>query len=407
MFGSKSQHPGAPRSLTISERTRTRFWRGFRTATLYYIVAALVFLLLKVALPLRHDIYLFFVFIPAVLLVGTIWAVVSLIASIFHVWPRGVLTVHVVAILAACWLLPPKPLVFPTSAGNAVRGELMPTFNKIADQRTYLADYEKELKSWSVQTQELDIETPFGNTHIVSFGNPLGTPLVLLHQFYSNSTEWKYMAPFLQRRYHVYAIDVIGDMGKSYAQNPPKSEEDVSDWFNHVLDGLSLNRVSVCGHSNGGFEAMLIAQHNPDRIEKLILLAPAAAFKPFSAKFYLTVFGTALFPKDAVLEAFKNAATVRAGLFSREATEMLTLSFRVGANQVRVYPREFSDDELKAISVPTLLIVGSEEMIYSPAEVSERASRLLPNGKVLILSNCGHAIPFDAPEEASDAIGSF
>lgn len=393
--------------FSMFDRLRTPFWRGVKTATLYYGAAVLIFVLLKVALPLRHDAYLFFLFIPAVLLVGFIWAVVSLIASFFRVWHRGVLIVHVIVILLAFWLFSPKPPVFPKSTTNPVKGELMPTFNKIDDQRKFLSNYQKELKSWTVHTKELDIETEFGKTHIISFGNPQGKPLILLHWFYSNSTEWKYMAPFLQKRYCVYAIDVIGDMGKSYAYNPPKSEKEVSQWFNQVLDSLNLNKVSICGHSNGGFQAMLIAQQNPDKIEKLILLAPAAGLKPFSFEFFLTVFGTAIFPKDIILENFKNAGTLKANLWSKEMTEMLTISFRVAANQLRVYPREFSDDELKAIKVPTLLILGNEEMIYSPAKAAERASRILPNSKVIILPDCGHAIPYDAPKDASNVIDSF
>jgi pimeloyl-ACP methyl ester carboxylesterase len=393
--------------MTMFDRIRNPFWRGFRAATLYYVVAALVFVLLKVALPLRHDAYLYFLFLPVVLLAGFFWAVVSLIASFFRVRPRGTLIVHVIVILSTLWLVSPRPPVFPRATTNPVRGELMPTFNKIDDQRKFLSNYQKELKSWSVHTEELDIETEFGKTHIISFGTPQGKPLILLHWFYSNSTEWKYMAPFLQERYRVYAIDIIGDMGKSYAYNPPKSEIEVSQWFNQVLDGLSLNKVSICGHSNGGFQAMLIAQQNPDRVEKLILLAPAAGFKSFSFEFYLSVFGTAIFPNDIILETFKNSGTLKANQWSKEMTEMLTLSFRVAASQLRVYPREFSDAELKAIKVPTLLILGNEEMIYSPAEAAERASRILPNSKVIILPNCGHAIPFDAPKEASNAIDSF
>jgi pimeloyl-ACP methyl ester carboxylesterase len=393
--------------FSIFDRLRTPFWRGFKTAILYYGAAAIVFVLLKVALPLRNDVYLFFIFIPAVLLVGIIWAVVSLITSFFRVWPRGVLIVHVIVIIFAWLIASPKPPVLPTSATNPVRGELMPTFNKIEDQRKFLSNYQKELQSWSVQTEEIDIQTKFGKTHIISFGNPKGKPLVLLHWFYSNSTEWRYMAPFLKEGYRLYAVDIIGDMGKSYAYNPPKSEKEVSQWFNQLLDSLSLNKVSICGHSNGGFQAMLIAQQNPDKIEKLILLAPAAGFKPFSFKFYLSAFGTALFPKDIILETFKNGGTLNTNQWSKEMTEMLALSFRVGANQLRVYPREFSDDEIKAIKVPTLLILGTEEMIYLPEEVSERASRLLPDSKVVILPNCSHAIPFDAPREASIIIDSF
>jgi len=392
--------------MMMFDKIRNPFWQGFIIAALYYGVAALVFVLMKVVLPLRDNVYLFFVFIPVVLLAGIVWAIVSLI-TIRRVRRRGALLVNVVVIVLTFWLASPKPPVFPTSTVNPVRGELMPTFNKIDDQRKFLSDYQKELKSWAVQTEELDIETEFGKTHVISFGNPQGKPLVLLHWFYSNSTEWKYMAPFLQERYRVYAIDIIGDMGKSYAYNPPKSEMEVSKWFNQVIDGLSLNKVSVCGHSNGGFQAMLIAQQNPDRVEKLILLAPAAGLKPFSFKFYLSSFGTAIFPKDIILETFKNSGTLKANQWSKEMTEMLTISFRAAANQLRVYPREFNDDELKAIKVPTLLILGKEEMIYSPAKAAERASRILPNSRVIILPDCGHAIPLDAPKEASNAIDSF
>jgi pimeloyl-ACP methyl ester carboxylesterase len=393
--------------MTLFNRLQTPFWRGFKTASYYYGAAILIFVLLKISLPLRHDAYLYFLFVPAVLLIGIFWAFACLISSFFRVRPRGILLVHVIVLLLVFLLLPPRPPAFPKFTPNEFRGELMPTFNKIDDQRKFMSDYQIELKSWSVPARELDVKTEFGKTHIISFGNPQGKPLILLHWFYSNSTEWKYMAPFLQDRYSVYAIDIIGDMGKSYAYNPPKNDKEVSVWFNQVMDSLGLKKVALCGHSNGGFQAMLIAQQNPDKIEKLILLAPASGLKPFSLEFYLTSFGTALYPKDIILETFKNSGTLKPDLWSKEMTEMLAISFRAAANQLRVYPREFSDDELKIIKVPTLLILGNKEMIYSAVEAAERASRILPNSKVIMLPDCGHAIPFDAPKEASNAIDSF
>jgi pimeloyl-ACP methyl ester carboxylesterase len=393
--------------MNISDGTQTPFWRGFRTATIYYCVAIIVFVLLRLILPLRHDAYIYFLFLPVVLMVSIIWAIICLIASFFRVRPRGTLVVHAIVIVLAFLLFPPKPPVFPKSTANEISGELMPTFNKIDDQRKFLSDYQKEISSWSVPVKELDVETEFGKTHIISFGNPDGKPLILLHWFYSNSTEWKYMAPFLQERYCVYAVDIIGDMGKSIAFNPPKNDKEISIWFNQVSNSLGLKKVALCGHSNGGFQAMVIAMQNPDKIEKLILLAPAAGLKSFSLEFYLSSFGTALYPKDNILEIFKRSGTIKPGLWSNEMTEMLEISFRAASNQLRVYPREFSDDELKAIKVPTLLILGDKEMIYKPEEAAARASGLMPDSKVILLPDCGHAIPFDASKEASNAIDSF
>src|SRR4030042_2234828 len=70
------------KSMTMLDRLQTPFWRGVKVAALYYGVAALVFMLLKIVLPLRHDAYLFFLFIPAVLLAGFFLAVVSLLVTL-------------------------------------------------------------------------------------------------------------------------------------------------------------------------------------------------------------------------------------------------------------------------------------------------------------------------------------
>jgi pimeloyl-ACP methyl ester carboxylesterase len=393
--------------MTFSKKLQTPFRRGLITGLYYYGAAIIIFFLLKIGLPVRHDAYLYFLYVPVVLLVAIFWAVGCIIASFFRVGPRGTLLVHSLVIIIFFLLLPPRPPAFPKFTPNEFKGELMPTFHKTDDQQKFMSLYQKELDSWQIPLRELDVRTEFGKTHIISFGNPDGEPLILLHWFYSNSTEWKYMAPFLKDRYNVYAIDIIGDMGKSYAYNPPKNDSEVSAWLNQVMDSLGLKKVALCGHSNGGFQAMLIARQKPEKIKKLILLAPASGLRPFSLEFYLTSFGTALYPKDIILKTFRNSGTLKPGLWSNEMTEMLAISFRAAANQLRVYPREFSDDEIKSIKVPALLILGEEEMIYSPVKAAERIKMLLPDSKVIMLPDCGHAIPFDAPREASEAIDSF
>ena len=391
----------------MSESTLSSFRRGIRAAAVYYGASVIVFFLLRLVVPLRDHVYIFFVFIPAILLLGLLWGIVCLVAAFFRAWPRGALIVHVAAMLLAWWIITPRSVVFPKPGPNPETGELMPTFNSIEDQREFMSLYQKELASWSVQVEERDIQTSFGRTHLLVFGNPRGKPLVLLHQGFSNSADWKYMAPKLQEKYRVFAVDIVGEMGKSYAYDPPKIEREVSPWFVQVLDSLGLDRVSICGHSNGGFQAMLIARQIPDRVERLILLAPAAGFRNFSTKFYLTTFGAALFPTHTILETFKSTASMKPDRRSDEISGMQRITFTVGANQLKVYPREFSDEELREIKAPTLLVLGKDEMIYSPVEVAERASRIMPNCRVILLPECGHEIPFDAPEAASSAIDTL
>lgn len=96
--------------MTMSDGMQTPFWRGFRTATLYYCAAIIVFVLLRVILPLLHDAFIYFLFLPVVLMVGIIWAFVCLIASFFRVRPRGTLVVHAIVIVLA-FLLFMQPLM--------------------------------------------------------------------------------------------------------------------------------------------------------------------------------------------------------------------------------------------------------------------------------------------------------
>jgi pimeloyl-ACP methyl ester carboxylesterase len=164
---------------------------------------------------------------------------------------------------------------------NAENAVLMPTFKAMAAQESFLAAYDRELASWKTPTEEIDLPTDFGRTHAIAFGNPSGQPLVLFHWFSSNSNVWKDMAPLLAADFRVYAVDVIGDMGKSVATDPPADEAGLASWASQVLDGLGLDRPLVGGLSNGGFTAAVFAREKPERVKKLILMSPAATLRPF------------------------------------------------------------------------------------------------------------------------------
>jgi pimeloyl-ACP methyl ester carboxylesterase len=290
---------------------------------------------------------------------------------------------------------------------TANNSALMPTFKTMAAQESFLAAYDRELASWSVETREVDVPTDYGRTHAIAFGNPAGEPLVLFHWFSSNSNVWKDMAPYLAAGFSVYAVDVIGDMGKSVASSPPKDEAGISAWAAQVLDGLGLDHPIVGGLSNGGFTAAILARDRPERVSKLILMAPAATLKPFKFAFFASVISTALNPSDRAIERFKRDWSFRHDTWSEDFSFMIAGAFRGSKNQVKVYPRSFKDEELAVLSMPLLVLIGDKESIYSPKEAASRALRLIPGAKTLILKDCDHAIPIDAPEEAAKAVIDF
>jgi pimeloyl-ACP methyl ester carboxylesterase len=285
----------------------------------------------------------------------------------------------------------------------------MPTFKTREAQTEFLEAYRRELESWTVPVEELDLPTDAGATHVVAFGNPHGKPLVLLHWFTSNSSTWKYMAPSLATDFRVYAIDTIGDMGKSIPSRPPLTEEDAARWLAQVLDGLKLEKPIVGGLSYGGYLAAVFTRLRPERVERLILMAPAATLQSFSPSFYLYGMwhSIALSVNPGHLEKFKLMGSAHPERWSTDFSRMFTLALRASRIQIKLKPRRFTDEELRSIVVPTLVLLGDKESIYSPSKAAERAKATIPHLTNIILSDCAHVIPIDAPEAAAQAIRSF
>ena len=57
---------------------------------------------------------------------------------------------------------------------------------------------------------------------------------------------------------------------------------------------------------------------------------------------------------------------------------------------LRVVPTVFADDELRAMRVPTLLLMGEQEVIYDPAKALARARRLLPDVRGELVPHSSH-----------------
>lgn len=96
--------------------------------------------------------------------------------------------------------------------------------------------YNEGLSKWGVPYQETDVDTTYGKTHVVISGLTNTKPLVLIHSFSSNSS-WNWMNNMknLSRDRRVYAVDVIGDAGKSKPVKFPKNHKDYADWLNEVF----------------------------------------------------------------------------------------------------------------------------------------------------------------------------
>ena len=92
---------------------------------------------------------------------------------------------------------------------------------------------------------------------------------MLLHCALTTSSIWSPIIAGLSRDYRTYAVDVMGDIGRTVPTNPPETYPEFGQWLVEVYRELGIESARVLGWSFGGFVATNFAVHEPQRVEKL------------------------------------------------------------------------------------------------------------------------------------------
>jgi pimeloyl-ACP methyl ester carboxylesterase len=162
-----------------------------------------------------------------------------------------------------------------------------------------------------------------------------------------------------------------------------------------TFDGLSLDRVSLVGMSYGGWLALSFALSAPERVRKLALLSPAS-FQPIVKQFTVRGMLMGLFPTRLTVNSFMGWMGFKdtpGDTLTRRMLDLVYLGvkhFRMPPETARVVPGLFSDDELRALHVPVLLLIGDGEVIYDPVKALARARAVLPDFKGELVPESNH-----------------
>ena len=265
-------------------------------------------------------------------------------------------------------------------------------------ETAFLAAHGAAMKLWPVPFEEIEIPTRFGMTHVVTSGPKDAPPVVLLHGYFATLTMWSPNIADFSKDYRVYAIGVMGQPGKSIP-NPDEPIRDAADfvaWLSATLDGLNLDRVFLVGMSYGGWLALNLALTAPERIRKLVLLSPAASFQPLVKQFMLRGMLMGFFPTRRTTNAlmgwmgFKDKPGDEVTRCLLDLFYLGVKHFRLSPDTMRLMPGVFSDDELRSLSVPVLLLIGENEVIYDAAEALDRARQLIPDFEGELVPRCSH-----------------
>src|SRR6266700_1202694 len=128
-------------------------------------------------------------------------------------------------------------------------------FKSKQGEAEYMAAYDASMELWPVPYEPIDITNRFGRTHIVASGPKDGPALVLLNGYLATLNMWPPNIADLSKEYRVYAVDVMGQPGKSIPdqRSPIRSRADFVEWLTATLDRLRIDRAYVMGMSYGGW----------------------------------------------------------------------------------------------------------------------------------------------------------
>jgi pimeloyl-ACP methyl ester carboxylesterase len=149
-----------------------------------------------------------------------------------------------------------------------------------------------------------------------------------------------------------------------------------------------------------GWLALNLALTAPERIRKLVLLSPAASFQPLVMQFSVRGMLMGFFPTRLTVNscfAWMGFKDTPGDTDARPVLDLAYLGlkhFRLPQETMRIMPSVFSDDELRALRVPVLLLIGDNEVIYDAAKALARARALLPNFEGELVPHCNHDMCF-------------
>ena len=270
----------------------------------------------------------------------------------------------------------------------------------------FMEIYNEKMKDWPVPYEDVYVDTQYGKVHVVVSGLPDAPAIFLLHASGVSSWSWKYNVAELSQNYRTYAIDLIGDAGKSEftsLEHIMKDSRDQAVLYTEIADKLGIEKAYVVGASEGGFIGTNFALHAPERVEKLALLGPMGYSGAFQSVIRITF--AQLFPLKPIQDSTFSWAFSDSAQLKEDFSEWFPL-FMSGYNSVKVAPLSFSAEERQSLQVPVMFVFGERDNLVGDPQSARSLVQDISDVRVEIV-DAGHLMGAEKPAECSGLILDF
>lgn len=261
-------------------------------------------------------------------------------------------------------------------------------YKSVTGQAAVQTAYDNLLKQLPPTIEQHHVPTSQGSTFVLAAGKPDAPPVVFFHGSLSSAITWAGDLIRLSDKYRLYAVDMIGEAGKSAEARPALHSDAYGHWLQELFQQLGVSPPILVGLSLGGWLALDYITRFPDEVKGLILISPGGVGRNRNVLWWALPH-LLLGPWGAKRLYRKILGPLGRDLEGTEWARFLQL---IAANvKPRTEPLPIvSDQQLARIFSPLLLLIGGQDVMLYPEEIRARLKRHVRQYDEVYLAEAGH-----------------
>ena len=255
--------------------------------------------------------------------------------------------------------------------------------------------------------------------HVEETGS--GESIIFVHEFGGDTRSWQPQVEQLSQHYRCVVYNARGYPPSDVPEDERLYGQQLSTAdLKGVLDALDIERAFVVGLSMGAYTGLMLTMQHPERVRALVFASGGSGAYPATRTQFLA-------DTNAVAEKILQANSVDAsGISSGPSRVQLQNKNRTVWEQFAAHLSEHSAvgsaytlrhvqaerpslydlaAELRAVTTPTLLVVGDED--ESCLDVNLHLKRTMPYSGLSIFPKSGHLLNLEEPERFNVLIDEF